>query len=156
MARYVDLDTAIENIRNGDGTPTQKIFAECCLLGITTADVAPKIEVAALKIELEAMRTTANAYKMHYEKAKSEVEELSGRYEDLKLKYADLAKDHDELLAWGGHIKNTEKAEIKKAVAREIFEEIEKIINERLRQEITEWRFIVKIAELKKKYTEGE
>jgi hypothetical protein len=56
---------------------------------------------------------------------KSEVEELSDKYEDLKLKYADLQKDHDELLAWGGHIKSAERAEIEKAVAREIFGEIE-------------------------------
>ena len=55
----------------------------------------------------------------------SKVEELSDKYEDLKLKYADLQKDHDELLAWGGHIKSAEIAEIGKAVAREIFGEIE-------------------------------
>ena len=77
----------------------------------TTADVAPKIEVEELRVELAAMRSAANSIKMHYE--------------DLKLKYADLQKDHDELLAWGGHIKSAEIAEIGKAVAREIFGEIE-------------------------------
>ena len=46
MARYIDLDKAIESIRNGDGTSMQKLFAECCLLAVPTADVAPKSEVA--------------------------------------------------------------------------------------------------------------
>lgn len=60
---------------------------------------------------------------------KSEVEELSGKYEDLKLKYLDLAKDHDELLAWGGHIKSTERAKIEKAVARKIIADMRELIN---------------------------
>ena len=46
MPRYIDVDKAIESIRNGDGTPIQKLFAECCLLGVPAADVAPKSEVA--------------------------------------------------------------------------------------------------------------
>ncbi len=107
---------------------------------------------------------------------KSKVEELSGRYEDLKLKYVDLAKDHDELLAWGGHIRSNEKAEIERAVAREIFEEIEKIRAKEIRRcevmrekEVTNlqrmyWeggehslrQLSYWIAELKKKYTESE
>jgi cell division septum initiation protein DivIVA len=80
------------------------------------ADLNESLRLAAeankdLQVELAAMRTAANSFKMHYE--------------DLKLKYADLQKDHDELLAWGGHIKSAERAEIGKAVAREIFGEIE-------------------------------
>lgn len=41
MERYVDVDKAIESIRNGDGTPMQKLFAECCLLAVDAAEVAP-------------------------------------------------------------------------------------------------------------------
>jgi predicted nuclease with TOPRIM domain len=81
---------------------------------------------------------------------KSEVEELSGKYEDLKLKYADLQKDKDELIAWGDD-KKTE-------VAREIFEEIEKILPTNMTVNGTFYRLYLKdaLAELKKKYTEGE
>ena len=63
---------------------------------------------------------------------KSEVEELSGKYEDLKLRYIDLAKDRDELIAWGGHIKSKDRAVIREQIAREIFEEIEREINDAL------------------------
>ena len=46
MARYIDADRAVELICNGDGTPTQKLFAECCVLSTPIADVAPTSEVA--------------------------------------------------------------------------------------------------------------
>ena len=83
---------------------------------------------------------------------KSEVEKLSGNYEDLKLKYSDLAKDRDELLAWGSHIKSAERAEIEKAVAREIFEEIEKYLTPELTGHFT-YRYIRNaLTELKEKY----
>lgn len=84
---------------------------------------------------------------------KSEVEKITGKYEDLKLKYADLQKDHDELVAWGGHINSAEKA----AVARAIFEEIENTISPMLGlEDDKEYVAILgtTFAELKKKYTE--
>lgn len=83
---------------------------------------------------------------------KSEVEELSDRYEDLKRKYIDLAKDHDELIAWGGHIKSKDKAIIRAEVAREIFEEIEK----RLLNHVADYYgcYHKTFDEIKKKYTE--
>jgi predicted nuclease with TOPRIM domain len=99
--------------------------------------------------------TTVNEVGIAFEKAtadvvpKSEVEELSGKYEDLKLKYADLHKDKDELIAWG----NDEKTQ----VAREIFEEIEKIlIDSAYIPDCARFVNIDKLAELKKKYTENE
>jgi hypothetical protein len=81
---------------------------------------------------------------------RSEVEELSGKYEDLKLKYAELQKDKNELIAWVDD-KKTE-------VAREIFEEIEKILPTNMTVNGTFYRLYLKdaLAELKKKYTEGE
>ena len=51
MARYIDLDKAIESIRNGDGTSMQKLFAECCLLAVPATDVVPKSEVALEAID---------------------------------------------------------------------------------------------------------
>ena len=39
MPRYIDVDKAIENIRSGDGTSMQKLFAECCVLAVPAADV---------------------------------------------------------------------------------------------------------------------
>ena len=83
---------------------------------------------------------------------RAEVEELSGKIEDLKLKYVDLAKDHDELIAWGGHIKSKDRAEIRDEVAREIFEEIESVIMRFFRETCYDYSLDNAIAELKKKY----
>ena len=66
MARYIDLDKAIESIRSGDGTPTQKLFAECCLYCVPTADVVPKSEVArkiCCEIEEEIVAALESNYK---------------------------------------------------------------------------------------------
>lgn len=81
---------------------------------------------------------------------KSEVEELLGRYEDLKLMYSDLQKDKDELFA----LVNYEKTE----VAREIFEEIERLMLDGKIGGKYPAKVIHpdKYAELKKKYTEGK
>jgi hypothetical protein len=109
---YIDVDKFAEKICNFQAIDEDAANKMIWLLRtFPAADVAPKSEVEELRVELAAMRTAANSFKMHYE--------------DLKHKYADLQKDHDELLAWGGHIKSAERAEIGKAVAREIFGEIE-------------------------------
>ena len=60
-----------------------------------------------------------------------------------------LAKDHDELLAWGGHIKSKDKALVREAVAREIFWEIEDVLNN------IGYFDEIDFKALKKKYTEG-
>ena len=126
MARYIDADALIKKI-----FPYDVVDKKCYTINAKmiyeeiqkapTADVVPN----------------------------SEVEELSGKYDDLKLKYADLAKDHDELIAWGGHIKSKDKAEIRYTVAREIFDEIGE-------ECFDQFGFIDydALSELKKKYTE--
>jgi hypothetical protein len=77
---------------------------------------------------------------------KSEVEELK------KDRYQALPDGRLELLP------RTDIDKIKTEVAREIFEEIEENISENLNRNYADRYFnlIVKIAELKKKYTEGE
>ena len=113
MARYIDLDTAIENIRNGDGTPTQKLFAECCLLGIPAADVAPRSEVEKLSNRVMMLNEICESYALQYgtaidkeiilKTAKSDVareifEEIEQK---IKLVLEINSKEKDELLYKG-------------------------------------------------------
>lgn len=39
--RLIDADALSESIKGGDGTPTQKFFADVCLAGAPTVDTAP-------------------------------------------------------------------------------------------------------------------
>lgn len=48
---YIDVDKAIESIGNGDGTSMQKLFAECCVLAVPTADVVPRTVIAEIFAE---------------------------------------------------------------------------------------------------------
>ena len=59
MARYIDVDKAIESIRKGAGTSMQKMFAECCLLAVPASDVAPKSEWISVD---ERLPTRPGAY----------------------------------------------------------------------------------------------
>lgn len=43
MAEYIEREALIESIRNGDGTPMQKLFAECCVRSVPIADVVEVI-----------------------------------------------------------------------------------------------------------------
>ena len=73
MARYIDADRAVELICNGDGTPTQKLFAECCVLSTPTADVAPKSEVVSI---LDKLMEEARAIADRYEKTANEISDF--------------------------------------------------------------------------------
>ena len=111
MARYIDADAATELARLTyckDCNSYNGVMCRACAFddAMSFIDDFPESEVVP----------------------KSEVGELSDRYEDLKLKYIDLAKDHGELLDWGGHIKSKDKAIIRAEVAREILEELEREI----------------------------
>ena len=134
MARYIDADMLIKKV-----FPYDVVDKKCYSINA--------------KMIYEAIKKAPTADVV----PKSEVEELSGKYEDLKLKHIDLAKDYDELIAWGGHIKSKDKEEIRCAVAREIFEEIEKIlIDSKYIPDCARFVDIDKLAELEKKYTEDK
>ena len=45
MDRYINREALIESIRNGSGTPLQKLFAECCV----RASDADAVEVVRCK-----------------------------------------------------------------------------------------------------------
>lgn len=45
MARYIETGELLDSIKNCDATPSQKLFAACCVAAAPTADVAPKSEV---------------------------------------------------------------------------------------------------------------
>lgn len=156
--RYIDADALIEDIQETICAKCGDIFdgIKCKSCGIDdtldflenapTADVVPRQELDDALLVCELTRDRVRELEV-------EVEEISGKYEDLKLRYLDLAKDHDELLTWGGHIKSTERAEIEKAVEREIFEEIDNLFDK-----YPTLRNIggTAIAELKKKYIKGD
>ena len=135
MARYIDADKLVDRLK------VSPIFQDFNTDGYFIRDMV---------IDLVGCQPTADVV------PKTEVEELSNRYEDLMLKHIDLAKDHDELIAWGGHIKSKDKARIRAEIAREIFEEIEKIAM----HGVTSFGLCLMsmgeaaFAELKKKYTE--
>lgn len=115
-----------------------------------TADVVPKSEVDELKqdleiakiaidnrnVKLEGMRTAANSYKMHYEKAIKDVEVWKQNRFNLyqRLECYKMARQN---------------------VAREIFEEIEKITMHNVTSSYGIWLMSMgedAFAELKKKY----
>ena len=153
MARYIDADKFAERIkvspafRNiNDGFWLQRVVLDL-LNNMPTADVAPKSEVAIL-----------TAQNMALEIAKNDLQHRLNTYIGVE----NILKDNmGELI----------KAAIngaKQEVAREIFEEIDKILNESRQGEYSkEFGFLNRVsyngyvlgkglAELKKKYTEGD
>jgi chromosome segregation ATPase len=128
MDEYIErkalLNALKEERKNGNFVFTSKWIKEI-MDNLPTADVVPKSDIYDLKAMLDAAVAGQETLQKALAEAKSEVEEISGEYEDLKLKYADLVKDRNELLAWGGHIRSTEKVAIKAEAEREIFEAID-------------------------------
>jgi hypothetical protein len=151
--RYIDADSLIERIAclSGIFTDEESMLNRLAVLiaidDAETADVVPKSEVADLKIELKAMRNAANSYKMHYKDAMKTITEVRRLATEIK---ADLPFHN---------------AKIKAEVAREIFAEIEKILSDNWHTDCQMGDCIEDyydddirddIADLKKKYTEGE
>jgi hypothetical protein len=102
---------------NGNIICSAELWEQIASIIESTADVVPKSEVDRLTVELEAMRTSANSYKMHYESTKNKVEELEG-----------------ELVVWKQNRFNIFQSielydKTRAKVAREIFEEIEEVLN---------------------------
>ena len=114
MARYINLDEAIKYLHNDCKAKYPLSYANGLdasineLIKLPTADVVPKSEVERLTVELDAMRGAANTYKMHYENAMKEIERL---------------KDYNTGVAFKHYFDG------RKEVAREIFEEIEEMLN---------------------------
>ena len=86
----------------------------------------------------------------------NEIEQMANAIEEARIKASDTTNSMN--YGFGGwYAKELYAKGYRKAseVAREIFEEIDKIINARCVQvEISERKMIAEIAELKKKYTE--
>lgn len=122
MARYIDIE-GYRKIFDEEYKKTRQLISEGethldnlaegfseagrVIDKMPTADVAPKSEVERLTVELYAMRGAANTYKMHYENAMKEIERL---------------KDYNTGVAFKHYFDS------RKGVAREIFEEIGKIL----------------------------
>ena len=59
MDEYIKREELIESILNGSGTSTQKMFAECCVYAVPTAEVVPREEV-------DRLRHILNSYALQY------------------------------------------------------------------------------------------
>ena len=131
MPRYIDADKAKE-LWSGEH-PTQiamrKIFEE-----LPTADVAPKSEVERLEAEVAVLTAERNNYQTWYFQTVTEVGELKGAYANYE--------------------ETSGLKQAKVEVAREIFEEIDRIREETTAGNIMRLTFFERLAELKKKYTE--
>lgn len=156
MARYIDADALNLDIDLSKGS-TVLDFALAVIKSVKeapTADVVPKSEYDAVVSAVD--NSTKEFLKLHdkYQEQKSVVERLQGQVNRLK-KY-DEERDialHARLIA-----------ETREKVVREIFEEIERnssyCVASHNGEEIYETKTYtisaLKLAELKKKRTEGE
>ena len=89
MARYVDIDKAVEFL--SISCKNEVLLKQMCdiLNGMSTADVVPREEFDNLKVELTAMRSAANSYKMHYQNIAKEIFEEIDKIlsDDVKTTY---------------------------------------------------------------------
>ena len=172
MARYIDADELYKKLYPLDladkrtYTINAKAVADA-ITNIPSTDVVPKSEVEELNRECESLGKTVNEASELIRKLRSKIDELK------KDRYQVFPDGKIELLP------RTDIDEIKRDAAREIFEEIETELNEALKNnyarrnecnaetdlahsanitgKITCLRGLTDfIAELKKKYTEGE
>ena len=143
MARYIDADALIEFITKGLNNPDNtKAFGYDAIVILTeieyapTADVVPKSEVDRLQAEVKVL--TENSITSKYPCCVSC---------SRGLILTKSLEEYDKLLA-----------DIANEVAREIFEEIEKVMLDGAIGGKYPAKVINpdKYAELKKKYTEGE
>lgn len=190
MPRYIDADKLIAHLKDEiegckppfGGRTNGKSIAYGTILGLksaisfaetlSTADVVPKSEYDAVVSAVD--NSTKEFLKLHdkYQEAKREIENLKVLLEVKDVSYAGLKELYDTDTT--ALIEAREKTEVE--VAREIFEEIENVLNQRVQlyytiavttfdsieqaksmaSESTLRAFRDYIAELKKKYTEGE
>ena len=150
MARYIDLDKAIERIESSPAFPNMGMDGYflrdvvCDLLKKQpTDDVAPKSDYDAVVSAVD--NSTKEFLKLHddYQDAIQMVERLKNMLDSYAFQYGTVT-DKQAII-------NHERAE----VAREIFEEIERLIKITAFADCwSEGGFKQDIAELKKKYTE--
>ena len=156
MARYIDADKMID----GYSTTFPYDLSYCddrdlmeWLNNQPTADVVPKSEVEELSREYESLAKTVN--------------EASELIRKLRSKIAELKKDRYQVFPDGKIelIPRTDIDEIKREVAREIFEDIEcamclaerqhRPFNSRDYVDYYDFSLEIEVERLKKKYTEG-
>ena len=129
MARYIDAD---------------KFIAELEQEKTVALDFGDGVAVYEIEhtMNLIGMQPTADVV------PKSEADEIAEELSDTIVMKDEL---FDEVIKLRGELANA-KAE----VAREIFEEIDVLIDDWKHSRIQSIQFIAELAELKKKYTEGE
>jgi hypothetical protein len=150
MARYIDADKLLEQVNSLEQLARKRVY--------DTPTNSPAYERYATQYhEREKMLAILKAQPTADVAPNSEVEQWYHEYHTIK----------DELKQEKTYHRETEKLAdkycvelqtAKSEVAREIFAEIEENIFENLNRNYADRYFnlIVKIAELKKKYTEGE
>ena len=145
MARYIDADKLIaeyDRVHVGPAGGARKLMVDA-----PTADVVPRSEYDAVVSAVD--NSTKEFLKLH------------DKYQDIKREaenYKSIA-EYQQKLSIDRYFEIKQlKQELDKAkgeVAREIFEEIDKVIKEHSQGYCCDWYLYELIAELKKKYTEG-
>ena len=133
MARYIDMD-GYRKLFDEEYKKTRRLISE----GETHLDNLAEGFSEASRV-IDRMPTADVVPKSEVEKLENEVERLTTILNSYALQYGTVA-DKQKVI-------DKAKAE----VAREIFEEIEKVVNYALCVDITDWSAYI---ELKKKYTE--
>jgi hypothetical protein len=137
MARYAEWNKFIQNLKT-DKYGTTDVNEVGIAFEKATADVVPKSEVDRLENEVKIL--TENSISTKYPHCV-----LCSRGVILTKSL----EDYDELI---GDISSSTKQE----VAREIFEEIDEFLVQNATMQIATSTLHCKLAELKKKYTEGK
>lgn len=125
---------------------------------IPTADVVPKSEVERLTINMNAYGLTAKRLAEENESLEIELENMRRNLGDAREGWNDAEceverlREINSLLTEAGQEWKKRYDNAKAEVAREIFEEIENII--RKHDECPNYRLMLDLAKLKKKYTE--
>ena len=150
MPRYIDADFLIEQLqpaknsvwnKNDHSKSMSEMIEDFCteLKNAPNADVVPKSEVDKLKIEIEALKIANEKMYAANKEQQAEIDSFLESVDELQADKADVTYFKKQLIA-----------NAKSEVAREIFEEIERIggVNNGL------FLYNFEIAKLKKKYTE--
>ncbi len=139
MARYIDADAAVEEARlayckdcnSYNGVKCRACAFDDAMLYIEdhpTADVVPKSEISILAVQNMALAQAKHDLQLQFEEYRKLVRALSGEIEKA----------------------------VSVKVARDIFEQVDGITDLLAKGLVGELEFYDMLAELKKKYTEGE
>lgn len=165
MARYIDLEIFERRIKKyvKPEIPEEKAFVEWCkdecirqAYAMPTADVVPKSEVERLTINMNAYGLTAKRLAAENESLEIDLENMRRNLGDAREGWNDAECKVEELKAIIADHKASEErweelySNTKTEVAREIFEEIERIFDGKKYVPYP----LYEIAELKKKYAE--